>query len=436
MEEEADRISFLPEEIKISILSRLRLKYAVRTSALARSWRRIWTLLPSLCLDRYFDPLGLPLPVWYTNDPVTPNWIERVHHLVSSLRGPLLAFRLSHNLRPDQSPLLQSLLHLLLQKGLVETLKLYTNRGLVPVHLPPFQYVKVLELWRCNIILPPTFCGFNSLTTLVLIHVEISNHHLHLLIHASTHLTTLVLRSVTSKDSLSLNINLPLLRHLKFGIHESAEKVSVISAPCLEQAEISIAKHTDNGSEKLPRVTLGLVTSVAMASSLHLDCDVVNFLSLVTLPFNFTFPRLRCLKLFLNIINMDKGMHDVFIWFLRCMPFLEELKVKVLQFGDNSSMQTNKVKVRELLLKKQDDISCLNQTLKSVTIGVDIADVMTSITVVKFFLLNAKVLKLMKIRQYEFCFEPSMIMELQKVKMASLDAKVVLFSLKGEVNVR
>ncbi|GAB4849561.1 hypothetical protein Ancab_004355 [Ancistrocladus abbreviatus] len=41
-EQLADRISELPDEVLISILSRLTIQEAARTSALSRRWRYLW----------------------------------------------------------------------------------------------------------------------------------------------------------------------------------------------------------------------------------------------------------------------------------------------------------------------------------------------------------------------------------------------------------
>ncbi|KAJ3700914.1 hypothetical protein LUZ61_004619 [Rhynchospora tenuis] len=270
--EGGDRISSLPEEIKISILCCLEVKDAIRTSTLARSWCHLWTLLPSLrfgCL-RDQDPLGGNLQ----EEPVSSSWIKRVYHVVSSRRGPLLDFDLCHVFSAEQSPLVQSLLDLLLQKGGVQRLFLFLCRHSEPdpvvINLPSFHSLKVLKLWDCHVILPTDFPGFNCLTTLNLKWVIISNDDVHLLIHTSKNLTAFRgINFVASEGPLSVNINLPLLRHLKFGINESVEKVSVVSAPCLEQARIF-------SLESMSWVTLELVSSVSMVSSLDLDLGVFH----------------------------------------------------------------------------------------------------------------------------------------------------------------
>ncbi|KAJ3689108.1 hypothetical protein LUZ61_018272 [Rhynchospora tenuis] len=303
---------------------------SVRRLWLARGpWRHLWTLLPCLRLGLrpYQDPLG------GGSASVSTDWFERAHHIVSSLRGPLNLFELTHRFTSDQAPLVRRLLDLLLQKGGVETLHLRSVYLLV--RLPPFHSLKVLRLYECHVVLPTGFQGFNSLTTLELDRVRISSDHLNFLIHTSNNLTTFLGSGFrVSEDPLSLSITSPLLRHLTFEIDDFIENVSVISAPCLEHVEIInwISNCTDSSSKKLASVALGLLISVATVSSLDLDSDILRSLSLVTLPIDFSFSRLRSLSFIFYINTMDKRMCDAFLWMLRSMPFLEELKVNIFFF--------------------------------------------------------------------------------------------------------
>ncbi|KAJ1685752.1 hypothetical protein LUZ63_017142 [Rhynchospora breviuscula] len=423
---EADRISLLPFDIIIKILSHLQFKDVVRTSAVAPSFRHLLTLVPSLRLCCHRDRLGDTLDFSTSSDVFS--WVERVNRLVSSSRVPLVDFELTltvaaRNFGAQLSPLLPSLFELLLQKGGgLETLylKLPSRDMVILIHLPYFHALKVLDLNFCHVILPTGFRGFNHLTTLRMHVVQISNDDLNSLIRPSCNLTTLsVFGCVPSSNPLSVNISLPLLRHLDFIIDEYVEKVLVISAPCLEEARFSEA-WTDEYDLKLARVILELVTSVPMVSSLELSLNVRKYFSLVALP---TFPRLRCLKFPLYINTKDKRTYDALIWLLRSMPFLEELQVLLFAYSSRAAILQ-----RELLVKKHDDLSCLNQTLKTVRIRSEhLGVVMTGITVVKFFMLNAKELKLMKI---EYCrgseIEPRMVEELQKSELTSSDAEVII----------
>ncbi|KAJ3691503.1 hypothetical protein LUZ61_020667 [Rhynchospora tenuis] len=424
-----DRISLLPEEIKISILSRLEVKDALRTSTLARSWRHIWTLLPSLRLGCYLDPLGDTSKDFNTR-PVSSSWIRRVSRLISSLQGPFLLFELSLILDIIPSNLLQSILDLLFQKDGVQTLHLhcfYPNRLLpkVIVRLPLFHSLKVLGLSGCQLVLPDEFRGFHCLTTLSLSDVKIPNHRLQLLLDTSKNLTSFMFsaQDLDLTPDLSVNISLPLLTRVQFGINEMVDNICLVSTPHLEEAHIFVNNPV---SENLARVILRLLTDVSMVSSLHLDCDNLKALSLLGLPFSFSFPQLKCFKFFLNVDNMDNRTCDVIYWLLKSMPFLEELNIETE--GVASLM-------RELLLTRQNGVPWLDQTLKSVIINICLSlNVMTGITMVKFFLQNAKVLKLMKIL-YQDDERLSIIEELQKEEVASSDAKVVMFNIKTEVTV-
>ncbi|KAJ1704308.1 hypothetical protein LUZ63_004087 [Rhynchospora breviuscula] len=404
-----DRISLLPLEIKISLLSRLDFKYAVRTSALAHSWRHLWTLLPRLHLSSCTDLLGLARSS--TDIYFDAIWLDRVVHLVSSLRGPILDFQLAFCYGADtesvMTPLLCCLLDLLLQKGGVETLHLenFNHRRLAVTYLPCFDALKELNLCNCHLVLPTGFCGFNRLTKLDLLDTLISSDH---------------------DLSLPVNLSFPLLRHLIFTF-TNFEIVSLISAPCLEKACIFHCDLYNFTSEKLSQVTLRLVTSVSTVSSLTLGFNALEFFSLVALPFNFTFPRLRFLSFDLNVDTVDKRMYDAFIWLLRSMPFLEELEIE-LEGGDSSQTNGVAILMRELLAKKHDGFACLDRTVRSVTMSMDKLKVTSSITMAQFFLLNAKVLKELEIAyESDGIIMPSMIEELQKLEIVSSDAKVVIF---------
>ncbi|KAJ3704126.1 hypothetical protein LUZ61_007831 [Rhynchospora tenuis] len=425
-----DRLSSLPSELKVSILSRLSVKDAVRTSILARSWHHLWTFRPRLSLGSYLDPLG---DTGNINGRVASSWIERVHHVVSSLRGPLLHFALSDTFLPDQSALLQRLLYLLHSKGCLERLHLSTGYSLfdrVEIHLPSFHSLKELQLCNCRIVLPTGFQGFIGLSTLSLQFVQISNHDLNLLIHISNSLTTLECTDIKpSKDQFfSIKLSLPSLRYLKFYINCNIRTLEVVSAPCLEHAYIWNCGYSD--LEKFTSLTLGLVTSVVMVSSLDLEFDVLKPLSLAALPSNFTFPGVRKLKLRLTIQTMDKRIYDAFLWLLRSMLFLEELTIEVADILSDATRVD--VQMKELFSTKHNGLSCLDKTLKTLTIDmedlVSVTSVMTRITFVKFFMLNARALELMNVVYWtDSELTLNIIEELQKAKVTtSSKANVVI----------
>ncbi|KAJ3686269.1 hypothetical protein LUZ61_015433 [Rhynchospora tenuis] len=431
-----DRISFLPLEIKLSILSRVSIKQAVRTSALARSWRNIWTHLPCLDLNSERDPLGKTCNFRKFGSlyVVSPSWIQRVRRLVSSLQGPLSVFQLHFSglcfFCSDECVLVRSLLDLLLQKGGVKTLDLafYINPG--KIHLPWFHSLQVLRLFGCHVALPTGFSGFHRLETLSMRYVQISNDDLNLLLRTSSNLISLVLSNCgTLQNPLSVNLSLPSLRHLEFTINDrtdyNLQNLSVVSFPCLEHAEIKYDR-TDYNSQNLARMVLRLVTSVTMVSSLKLEFDVLKCLSLVILPFNFTIPRLRFLMFYLDVNTMDRKVYNAFFWLLRSMPFLEELQVDLKRVNYNQADRLA-IPMKELLVEKHNGFACLERTVTSVTINMGKLDAIANIAWIQFFLLNAKGLKLLKIGYSDGGDMPSFIEVLQKAEVTSSDAKVMFF---------
>ncbi|KAJ4755520.1 F-box/RNI-like superfamily protein [Rhynchospora pubera] len=423
-----DGFSSLPIEIKTFILSLVEVKEAVRSSALARSWRQVWTHLPCLRLNYRRDRQGC-------SDFTDVSWLERVRHLVSSIQGPLLVFELDLSwamflgLDLDSGLMLQSTIDLLLQKGGVETLDLSfpTSRWLL--HLPSFDNMQVLILSHCDIILPDGFLGFNRLRTLRMLDIGIRNYDMNFFLQTSRNLTSLaILRCHPLGEPLtfSINISLPLLKNLEFETISEIETLSIVSAPHLEHA--MIAFRYLSCSLNVARMLRGLVTNVDRVSSLELQFDVVRSLSLVSLPSNFTFAQLRYFKFYLTIDEVDKRVYESFGWLLHSMPFLQELEIALFG-GANSRFKETAILMEELLVRRHVGWDCLDRTLTKVTVGMSKLDVMSSIALIKFFLLNASMLQLMKIVHLMDCdVIQRMIRELQEVGITSLGAKVIIFN--------
>ena len=88
-------MSELPNEILISILSRLTLREAVRTSVLSKQWRYVWTYISALNFDAKLNKLS-----WFSPPPGNAykyrDWVDGV---LEKLRGPNIdEFRISYDL--------------------------------------------------------------------------------------------------------------------------------------------------------------------------------------------------------------------------------------------------------------------------------------------------------------------------------------------------
>lgn len=255
-----DRISALPVEIKISILSRLDVKYAVRTSALSRSWRHVWTLLPELTFC-------------YFRHESSDSFLSHVDRLVSSLRGPILRFRLMmHADSTEHSTSLQRFLQIIFEKGGLDTLWMFNTGEPVQFRLPQFNSLKELNLSNCSVALPDNFKGFKCLTKLSLDEVCLSEKDLQLLVNRSRNLTTArFLLCLT--EPLSVTFSSPLLTELQFRILDFVKSVKVVFAPCLRQVRIS---GEGFNPEEIAGATLRFMTSIACVSSLTLDYYILT----------------------------------------------------------------------------------------------------------------------------------------------------------------
>ncbi|XP_051149776.1 F-box/FBD/LRR-repeat protein At1g13570-like [Andrographis paniculata] len=156
-----DRISDLPRDITDKILLSMPLRDAVRTSTLSSQWRYKWTTIP----DLVFDP-----------DSFNENNVEAMVDQVFSLHeGTINKFSLT-NFRIQSDSSISRWLSYLSEHG-IKSLELslyYLNRDPVTVRLTDFDHLQHLHLGNpCDVKIPPSLRGFNSLTKLELFKVNI-----------------------------------------------------------------------------------------------------------------------------------------------------------------------------------------------------------------------------------------------------------------------
>ncbi|KAJ1701025.1 hypothetical protein LUZ63_000804 [Rhynchospora breviuscula] len=438
-EVEIDRISALPEETKVSILSRLPITDAIRTSALSHSWHHLWTFLP-----------GFHAYLHFKNKGPGPN-LDNVGHILSSLRGPIRHFSLNCFPRKNQRSCLQHFLDLIFQKGGLWNLSLNCSGAMSRVQLLSFHALKDLDLRFVNISLPGDFGGFHQLTSLKLHDVCISQPDFQSLIDGSKKLTSIELsfnRIMLPKDAgfngqpVSLTFNCPLLKYLSFDFYfdfdcgeEYSVKPKMIYAPCLDSVNVTASTETDSPLEEL--VWIGSAALKFMADIAHISHLSLNFNLLMCLPqvdvphtLRAHFQQLKCLKLIGQLCYMDGRMFKVLCCLLRSMPSVENLELqyhepwgfeKEKRLSECDPVHPNEYK------KKEDGYLCLDQTLRTVAISMKnlrgLEDIMW---MVHFILLNANVLELVKITYSNDNKVKSRLLEnLCVVEKASAKAHVV-----------
>ncbi|KAJ1685008.1 hypothetical protein LUZ63_016398 [Rhynchospora breviuscula] len=437
-----DRISALPEETKMFILSLLPITDAVRTSVLSPSWRHLWTLLPGFAADVIF--VGAP-----DRHNTILRWTEIVGRNLSSLRGPIHHFSLRYYYRPSLPCRLQDFLDVISQKDALQTISLYCVGHRLQVQLPFFRLLRDLDLSWLDIILPSDFTGFEQLTSLKLRRVGISQQDIQLLIDGSKKLTSIdcLLCSDRINDDteqpLSVTFNCPLLKYLCFNFCKNSAEARIISAPSLEKACVTASSLVIAPPlEKLVWVgvaTLRFLAGAAQVSHLSLDLDVLKSLSRVDVPPTpqIHFHQLRCLELIGVMFYMDRRMYKVFCSLLRSMPFLERLELECDEpMGYEERLNELDPITPNEYKKKEAGYLCLDQTLRRVAISIEsLGDIENLMWMIHFILLNANVLELMKIKYSNdnSKVKSSLLEKFCEVEKASSVSQVVFVDITNEI---
>ncbi|KAJ3705405.1 hypothetical protein LUZ61_009110 [Rhynchospora tenuis] len=434
VEVEMDRISALPEDIKVSILSRLPISDAVRTSVLSSSWCCLWTLLP-----------GFHAYVHLKNKVAGPN-LDNVGHILSALRGPIRHFSLDCFLRYGQRSCLQHFLDLIFQKDGLWNLSLRCTGPIMSrVHFPSFRALKYLDLDFIHISLPSDFAGFDQLTSLKLHSVSISQPDIQSLIDGSKKLTSIELSfeeikvpkyTVFNEQPLSLTFNCPLLKHLSFDFgEENNVEPRIVHASCLQSVHVTAGTECDPPLEELIWVgaaALKFMADIAHISHLSLNFDLLMCLSKVDVPYTqqIHFQQLRCLKLIGQMCCIGRRMFKVLCCLLRSMPSLENLELQchepwILE-KDKLLSEFDPVPPNEYK-KREDGYLCLDRTLRTVAIStIKLRGLEDIMWMIHFILLNASVLELIKITYSSDNKVKSRLLEnLCEVEKASAEAHVV-----------
>ncbi|KAL4273420.1 hypothetical protein GQ457_13G021330 [Hibiscus cannabinus] len=201
-----DRISRLPDDIVVFILSRLPTKVAARTSLLSRRWRWVWTSLPRLDFDssnvlraiknRSFGSLSISEFI----DSEKVRFVSLVNRVVESYPLPAIdEFNVSFDLNRSHKHDIDKWVKFLFEKK-AKRIGLDFSRA-IDLHLPDYLYT-----------LSPLSLGLPScipLTSLVLKSIKVGEKVLHNLISNSPFLEHLckILTFVPQLQKLALNIN-------------------------------------------------------------------------------------------------------------------------------------------------------------------------------------------------------------------------------------
>ncbi|CAN6214346.1 unnamed protein product, partial [Urochloa humidicola] len=374
--EDVDRISTLPDSILGEIISLLPTKDGVRTQTLASRWRHIWLSAP-LNLDHSSLP---------ANEEAQAGIISRI---LAAHSGPVRRFSVSHfhlyNRKATvdawlRSPVLDRLQELEVNDE--------TWRGQVSLPASAFRFTDTLCVFtmsRCCLLdeTVETF-RFPQLRQLALDCVEISDIALHSIISVSA-CPVLEYLLISGSQVRCLRINSPSLKSIAISYGE----IIIEDAPLLQ---------------RLLQLQTGLNVSVISApkletlGSLDYDSKLVFGTTVIQKLCAVSFTTVVCSVRILAIRMYDLNL-DVVINLMRCFPCLERLYVEP-SWGERRSYfcleNPDLVRCKNLWRRNLCDlVRCLDIRLKKIVLK-NYRGIKSQVNFASFFVLNAKMLQLMR----------------------------------------
>ncbi|KAF5741517.1 F-box/FBD/LRR-repeat protein [Tripterygium wilfordii] len=222
---EEDKISKLPDDVLVFILSFMTMKEAARTSVLSRRWRKVWAFIPSLNFDApnkldqevslYANPRGLKLVHAARLRHI--NWINRV---LESYQGSTIdKFRVQFDLDENNKHDLDRWVNFASEKKVKElVMDLNKVGGISQDHKYTF----------------PLFCNsvrrlpdFSSLRTLLLKGVNVSGDGIDYLLSSCMYLGQLYVLGSMSLVDLKVDGQSLSLKHLKIKYCRNLESIYI-----------------------------------------------------------------------------------------------------------------------------------------------------------------------------------------------------------------
>lgn len=205
LQESVDLISNVPEDIVYSILVRMPIREAIRTSILSRKWRYKWNFIPDIVFNKDCLMEGASTTTHATV--VDHVLLHHVGSTISKFTCRSYVPRCSH---------IDSWILFLSRNGIKKltlAIRPTDDRYDVPSSIFLCQELCHLHLSYCYLKVAPTFNDFHNLLVLKLVYSIISTDDLACLISKSPLLERLTLE--VFRASGCLNIHAPNLHHLK-----------------------------------------------------------------------------------------------------------------------------------------------------------------------------------------------------------------------------
>ncbi|XP_047043764.1 F-box/FBD/LRR-repeat protein At1g51370-like [Lolium rigidum] len=360
-----DLFSFLPDDMISTIISFLRTDDAVRTSALSRRWRHLWRSAP-LNLDTDHIP------------GYCPEQIKVVTKILSQHRGPIRRLKLHSLYFADldswfRSPALDTL----------QEIDIYVAKfdDVLPLSVLRFaSTLRVAHFAHCSLFEDedPVF-SFPHLKTLALGVLSIRGDTLHSILSGCPVLECLLLDGCDVFGRLV--INSPTLRNLGVCNVDYMKEIVIQNAPCLERC----VRYNLSHARTVPVIQVIRAPKLEILGSLTDNFDKLKLGTRVSQE--MVVGNLKILMQSVKILHLtSSGPNlDAVVAFLKVFPCLEKLYIM-------SSLQNDMKNVHHL--DPTDPIECLDH-LRYVELKCYMGK-KPDVDFARFFVLNAKVLELMK----------------------------------------
>ncbi|XBI83527.1 hypothetical protein VPH35_092027 [Triticum aestivum] len=419
-----DLISRLPDEILGTIISLLPTKDAARTTALSSRWRYLWRSAP---LNLAVDYLG--------HQPVYRQVSERIAVIVSKIlavhTGPArrLSFGDRHGTRPSRdlcakfagwfwSPALDGL----------EELDFYLGDNpwwtLPPSVLRFTPTLRVVRLRGCDFheIKATPALHLPRLKELKLCGVAISEATLHCLLAACTALESLQLDKIQGPSSVriisSTLRSIGVAGSYSNGEESLLQELVIEDAPCLERL-ITLGP---SGGPRIVRVLAAPKLMVLGCLSSENLKNVNGTIVREIIPTSLTASGRTVKVLVLESIGPNL---DVVVGFLRCFPCLEKLYIQSHHRKDMENV---------CQYSTLDPIECLELHLRAIVLNT-YEGKRADVNFAKFFVLNAKVLKVMKFGACGTCNDKWVANQRRRLQLDISASKAAEFYFKRDFDI-
>ncbi|CAM8938305.1 unnamed protein product [Rhodiola kirilowii] len=412
---EQDFISELPGHIMDTILSKLPIREAVRTSILSRKWRYKWATFPELVFDNHCTLVSSQDQTVIKSKLV--NIIDRV--LLLHI-GPIHRFKLSRRDLLAVSDIDRWILYLsrIMFKELI--LEIWKGRHYkLPSCLYSCQHLVHLELFNCFLNPPPTFTGFRCLKSLDLQYIKMAQEGFENMIASCHQLEKLTL--INFDGFRVLKINAPKLQFFDTGgifediLFLNTDKLAIASIGMY--INVGYGGYPINGS-----YTSNLVrfcSSLPHVERLEVQTYFLKYLAIGNISGRVPGPclDLKYLSIRINFVDSEENMAALNL--LRTCPNLQELQL-LARPEDQGDVRAVAVFFEEA--KKWD--GCLT-FLRHIKVS-GISSAAQELDFISFLLSVTPGLEKMTVKPASLDRESKLVKELLRFPRASVQAEVVL----------